>query len=371
MTRLLPLLLLAGCLAERAHQRDDRLFNEVSKQERWAQDAVAAKLSPEDLVRVRRGDEDAVRSGRKTLRKLVSAVDRGTWIRDAAVESMREDGQEAGLVADFEGAGRTRNEALQAADELATALAEPRDGASLGELRAGLDGYRRARESETRLAKDLGKASDSRTADGGTAEPKGADSRPADSRAGDSKARPSPLSRLSTVALPVPRPFIGAIARFLWAHQAEKLTGFAAEDATEIRAQLADLEAHPPETPAVAAPSEAAPGSGDANASPLPAAGNASSAGSGSSASAGSPAGTGTPASNGPSTGTLTVANDAQKLIAKRGAPRSFSAREGGLFALRYEEQRPCGIDTCAMDVDYLFDAQGKLVRDEATPVKK
>ncbi|GAC1351132.1 MAG: hypothetical protein NVSMB1_01230 [Polyangiales bacterium] len=128
MNRLLPFLLFTWCLAERVHRRDGRLNPEIAKQERWAQDAVAAKLAPEQLARVRSGDETVIRAGRKTLRKLVAAVDRGTWIRDVSSEALRDDGEgAANLTADFERAGRTRNEALEAANELAAALAEPRD----------------------------------------------------------------------------------------------------------------------------------------------------------------------------------------------------------------------------------------------------
>ena len=54
---------------------------------------------------------------------------------------------------------------------------------------------------------------------------------------------------------------------------------------------------------------------------------------------------------------TLTVANDAKALLAKR-TPRSITLREDGLFELSYD------------DADYLVDPQGKLVRKEA-PAQK
>ena len=398
MNRLLPFLLLTGCLAERAHERDVRMLKEVEKQERWAQDAVSARPPSEELARIRSGDPESLRSGRKALRRLVGAVDRGTWIRDAAVESLRDDGDDPALAADFERAGRTRNDALQAADELAAALAEARDGVKLADLRAGLEAYRRARDAETRLAKELALAGP-----GKAPEP----AKPAPAKADPARAAPgkavegAALSRLATVALPTPKPFVGAIARFLWAHPQEKLSGFAAEDATEIRAHLAELENHPPEPAASAEASTSgpAPEPGHENASPLPGATadggapdsastrgaapeapsasaapgatSASAAPGAASANAAPGAKSGSAAARAAAGATLTIANDAARLLAKRGAPRSFATREGGLFALRYEEQRPCGVDTCPMEVDYLFDAQGKLVRDEATPARK
>ncbi len=372
LRRLLPLLMACmGCLAERSHERDPRLSSELTRQERWAQDAVAGRATPEDLEKIRSGDQETVSLGRKQLRKLTSSIDRGTWIRDAAVESLRDDGDDPALAADFAKAGETRNEALQAADELAQALAETRSGLVLADLRKSLESLRHAREGEVKLAKELGAAA-------GPAAPAPAGSQtsttgkvPAAATGPAVKAAVSPLAKLSTVALPVPKPFIAATARYLFAHPEEKLTGFAAEDAAEIRAQLADLENHPPPEMKPSRSSEsrvetAAPPAG----------------GSGSASGAGSASGTGTTAEGARSgsaatnpareasgaASTLTIANDAQKLIARRGPPRSFSTRADGLFALRYQEKRSCGADSCLSDVDYLFDATGKLVREEATP---
>ena len=67
----------------------------------------------------------------------------------------------------------------------------------------------------------------------------------------------------------------------------------------------------------------------------------------------------------------LSVVGDAKKLIDKRGTPKAILTRQGGLFALRYDEERPCGIDRCESTVDYVFDANGKLVRDEVVSQKK
>ena len=59
------------------------------------------------------------------------------------------------------------------------------------------------------------------------------------------------------------------------------------------------------------------------------------------------------------------VTGDLKKLLAKRGAPLAIAPREGGLYAFRYREQRPCGVESCNVTVDYVFDAHGRLVRDE------
>jgi hypothetical protein len=67
----------------------------------------------------------------------------------------------------------------------------------------------------------------------------------------------------------------------------------------------------------------------------------------------------------------MKVAGDAKKLLAKRGPPASILLRPDGLFALRYAEKRPCGVDECDSTVDYLFDASGRLVRDEVITQKR
>jgi hypothetical protein len=67
----------------------------------------------------------------------------------------------------------------------------------------------------------------------------------------------------------------------------------------------------------------------------------------------------------------MKVAGDAKKLLARRGPPASILLRPDGLFALRYSEKRPCGVDECDSTVDYLFDASGRLVRDEVISQKK
>jgi hypothetical protein len=366
LRRLIPLIAMGslglGCLAERSHERDPRLATEITRQERWAQDSVAGRATPEDLEKIRSGDQQTIGLGRKQMRRLVSSVDRGTWIREATVESLREDGDDPGLVADFEKAGQTRGEALQAADELAQALAETRDGLTLADLRKALESLRKARDSEAKLAKDLGAAA----ASSGAAAAKDGGSVAAKPAAAGKPAPVSPLAKLSTVALPVPRPFISAAGRYLYAHPGEKLSGFAADDAAEIRAQLADLELHPPPAMKTSPASEPRAENASPPAGAGPGEGGTAAQGPGTSAETGADraAEPEPPRAN----AALTIAKDAQKLIARRGPPKSFATREGGLFALRYQETRSCGVDSCLSDVDYLFDASGALVREESTP---
>ena len=364
LRRFFPLLCIqaiaAGCLAERAHERDPRLANELTRQERWTQDSIAGRATPEDLTKLRGGDQETIALGRKQLRKLIASVDRGTWIREATVESLRDDGDDAGLSADFEKAGHLRTEALQAADELAQALAEVHGGLALSDLRSGLASLRKARESEARLSRELGAAATAKPGSPAVnGQPTAGNAQtPASAQAQGGKAPAmSPLAKLSTASLPVPKPFISATARYLYANPEEKLTGFGSDDAGEIRTQLAELESHPPaETRPAPSP---APGVREAATPPDPSAADREAA---SDAAAADRRASGqTPAPS------LTVAGDAQKLISKRGPPRSFTARSDGLFALRYQEKRPCGIDACDTLVDYLFDAAGKLVRDEPT----
>lgn len=325
----------AACIQGRSHQRDDRLYREIARQERWATDALAGRATAEDLTRIRQGDSQLAGLGRKQLKKLTTAADRSTWIREAVAEAVREDGDDPRLAADFERAGRSRNDAYVAADELALALAETRNGVSLAELRAGLESYQRARASDARLARDLAKTS---------------------------------LAKVGAAPMPVPKPFIAAAARVAFANPDEKLAGFAPEDVTQIRAAVAELEKNPPQPAAAATPlgptgaalaagpKDGAQAAGPTEVAPPPP------------AAAGSPERS--PMVAPAQAATLTVGNDAQKLIARRGAPKSFATRGDGLFALRYEELRPCGVDSCATEVDYLFDASGTLVRDEAAPRK-
>ena len=74
-----------------------------------------------------------------------------------------------------------------------------------------------------------------------------------------------------------------------------------------------------------------------------------------SSADAGAPAGQ----------GAVQVTGDLKRLLARRGPPLRIDQRPDGLTAFRYREQRPCGVDQCAVTMDYLFNSTGRLIRSE------
>jgi hypothetical protein len=308
------------------------------QQERWAGEAVAGRPSPDELEAVRSGDRDAVADARKRWRRLLSAVERTTWIREAAPEALRAaqgDAQaEQEVISTFERAGREREEALAAAGELARALAQSsaRNALSLEELRKALLTTRSARESEQRLAAQLARGV---AADGGS----------------------GAVQRLAPASVTIPKPFIDATAAYLAAHpgQEKALDGWPsqlAEERTQIRAALANREvtgaAPRPATDAGSAePADAGPG--DAIAAD----------------------GSDEAGSTADWSRELKVAGDAKKLLARRGPPASILLRADGLFALRYEEKRSCGVDQCDSTVDYLFNATGKLVRDEVVSQKQ
>src|SRR5437762_2588434 len=170
------------------------------------------------------------------------------------------------------------------------------------DLRPGLEAVRKAQASEDRLVR-------------------------LPPRAGGVRLAPAPL--------PLPRPFLGSAARLVSANPelARELDRLPPDDAAQIRARLPDIDREKEEAkraePAATAPPPAV---AEQAAPPEPR-----------EAEAPSP--------------TLTVANDAKALLAKR-TPRSITLREDGLFELSYD------------DADYLVDPQGKLVRKEA-PAQK
>src|SRR3954469_23490864 len=150
---LTAMLLCAGCITGTASApRDDRVLRALSQQERWSQDAVAQRPTAEQLDAIRASDYAAVGRGRAELKRLLQAVDRGTWIRDTTVELMRDD-NDPRLLQQFDRAGRIRAEALGAADELAGALADAKGGLTVGDLKPGFDAMRKAQISEDRLAR--------------------------------------------------------------------------------------------------------------------------------------------------------------------------------------------------------------------------
>ena len=299
-------LLAAGCIhGSPAPQRDPGMTRAIAQQERWAQDALARRPNSGELQAIRSGDYAAVGRGRAELKRLLQAIDRGTWIRNTTAELMTDD-PDAQLAASFDRAGRLRADAIQASDELASALAEAKGGLTIGDLRPGLEAMRKAQASEDRIARLPPRANG---------------------------------QRLATAALPLPRPFIASAARLVAANPelSRELDRLPPDDAAQIRGRLADVnrereEAKRAEASATAAPPEVPPPATEENAPPEPR-----------EAEAPSP--------------TLTVANDAKALLSRR-MPRSITLREDGLFELSYD------------DAEYLVDPQGKLVRKEAPAQK-
>jgi hypothetical protein len=350
---LLGTLAAAGCLAE-SHQarppqpgpvaapdRSQETLREIDRQRRWAADALAARPPADELDAVRDGDKDAIADTRKRFRRLLTAVERATWIREAVPEVLRGSAEPDRLLAAFDAAGRDRNEALSAADAAARALATSRAGnaISLEELRRALQVSRVARESEQKLSGNLGRAA--RQGAGG-----------------------DPLQRLTTVPMPPQPPFVEATARYLAAHPGQDRAMDSwppqlAEERSEIRAAEADLRLPQPES-ADAGMAEPAAGLDDEEGEPIipgldagPPDGGAVAAADG-----------GTPASS-EAPGPVQVSGDLRRLLTRRGPPLLIAQRPGGLTAFRYREERPCGVDRCTVTVDYLFDSAGRLMKSE------
>jgi hypothetical protein len=277
------LLAAAGCIhGSPAPQRDSNALRAINQQERWAQDALSRRPDRTELQAIRSSDFTAVGRGRGELKRLLQAIDRATWIRNTAAELMLDDADPQ-LAATFDRAARMRADAILAADELASALAEAKGGLTIGDLRPGLEAVRKAQASEDRIARLTPRA-------GGR--------------------------RLAPAALPVPRPFLASAARLVAANPelTRELDRLAPDDAAQIRARLADVNREKEEAkraePA-AAPSPAPPAA-DEVPPPEP-----------KEAEAPSP--------------TLTVANDAAVLLSRR-TPRSITLREDGLFELSYDD---------------------------------
>src|SRR5713101_9165779 len=140
--------------------RSQETLREIDRQRRWTADALAAKPAADELEAVRDGDADAISDTRKRFRRLLMAVERATWIRETVPEVLRASTSPDRLVAAFDGAGRDRNEALAAADATARALAgsRSRNAISLEELKRALQIAHVVRESDQRLAANLGRA---------------------------------------------------------------------------------------------------------------------------------------------------------------------------------------------------------------------
>ncbi|MCA1827063.1 MAG: hypothetical protein LC689_09000 [Myxococcales bacterium] len=271
-------LLASGCIAgSAAVQRDDRMLRELSRQERWAQQAIDARPTRDQLDSIRGSDYGSVAAARKEFQKLVMAVDRGTWIRETTAEMMRED-HDPQLAQEFDRGGRLRIESIQAADELADALADAKGGLTVADLKPAFEALRKAQASEDRLSR----------------------------LAGTMKLAMSPI--------PMPRPFVEAAAKVVDVNpeSAKELDRLPPEDQTKIRAKMADLgrnrEEQKRETITAASPSTIP----STSTEPPPREAEA------------------------PST-TLKIAGDAAAMIAKR-PPRSITLREDGLFALSYDD---------------------------------
>ncbi|MFN2547252.1 MAG: hypothetical protein ABR567_07470 [Myxococcales bacterium] len=271
-------LLASGCIAgSAAVQRDDRMLRELSRQERWAQQAIDARPTRDQLDSIRGSDYGSVAAARKEFQKLVMAVDRGTWIRETTAEMMRED-HDPQLAQEFDRGGRLRIESIQAADELADALADAKGGLTVADLKPAFEALRKAQASEDRLSR----------------------------LAGTMKLAMSPI--------PMPRPFVEAAAKVVDVNpeSAKELDRLPPEDQTKIRAKMADLgrnrEEQKRETITAASPSTTP----STSTEPPPREAEA------------------------PST-TLKIAGDAAAMIAKR-PPRSITLREDGLFALSYDD---------------------------------
>ena len=350
---LLGTLALAACVAE-SHQarppqpapmaapdRSQETLREIDRQRRWAADALAARPPADELDAVREGDKDAIADTRKRFRRLLTAVERATWIREAVPEVLRGSADPDRLLAAFDAAGRNRNEALSAADVTARALATSRGGnaISLDELRRALQVSRAARESEQRLSGNLGRAA-------------------RQGAAGD------PLQRLTTVPMPPQPPFVEATAQYLAAHPGQDRAMDSwppqlAEERSEIRAAAADLRLPQPEA-ADAGMGEPAAGMDDEDGEPIIPGLDAGTPDGGSVAAA-----DGGTAAPGEAAKPVQVSGDLRRLLSRRGPPLLIAQRPGGLTAFRYREERPCGVDRCTVTVDYLFDAGGRLLRSE------
>ena len=326
-----------------APDRSQDALREIDRQQRSTANALAAKPPADELQAVREGDAEAISDTRRRLRRLVTAVERSTWIRETVPEVLRGSSNPDRLISAFDAAARDRNEAFAAADSAARALAESRsrNAISLDDLRRALQTTRAARESEQRLAANLGRAA----------------------RAGSG---PDPLQRLQTVPMPPQTPFVDAAARYLSAHPGEDRAMDSwppqlAQERTEIRAAAADLPlSHPESADGGMADLGADLENDDAEAA-LPGA----DAGVPPEAAAQADAGAPPPPGAAAPSGSVQVSGDLKRLLSRRGPPLSISQRPDGLTAFRYREERPCGVDRCMVTVDYLFSAQGRLMRSE------
>ncbi|HUJ26944.1 MAG TPA: hypothetical protein VLW85_13050 [Myxococcales bacterium] len=264
--------------------RDDRVSRQISQQERWAQQALESRPTQDQLDRIRSGDQAAVNAGRKELNRLIQAIDRGTWMRDAAAEMLRDE-PDPQLVQDFDRGGRLRTQAIQAADQLASALADTRGGLDQATLQRAFASLQKAQASD------------------------------------DAAARQPPRAgqKLAPAPIPSPRPFTDAAAKLAAGNPdaGKQLEAqLPPDEATKLRAKAADMAREQEEQKRAEAD----------NQPPPPAPGMPAPTGSGG----------GEIEAQAPSN-TLSISNDVANMIAKR-PPRSITLREDGLFELLYDD---------------------------------
>src|SRR4051812_49456390 len=103
---ILALPALSACITgtQPAQQKDQKLAREIAQQQRWTGEAVAGRPAAEELDAVRSGDADAVSDARKRFRRLLMAVDRTVWIREAEIRAIRD--AQGDAIAEDEGGGR-------------------------------------------------------------------------------------------------------------------------------------------------------------------------------------------------------------------------------------------------------------------------
>ncbi len=334
---------LSGCYIDGTHSRDEhRTLDQIRQEHTWAADEIGKRTSANDLGRVRDGDPTYTRRAQRRLQRLLDALDRLAWVREAAPRGLWAsvgDGQDQDELAfRFARAGKLRSEAFAEADEVAEALANsPAPGAlKWADLRRSLLTLQQSEASEDKVSRELSAVV--------AKEPE----------------LKNATSRFPTLAPPLPRPFVAAAASYLRNHPEEKgeldkLPPELSADGKRIRAALDELPVARPLQPAPMANEQVPPIPQDPTPDERAAVrGRANQAHSEADAAGGS-------------SGLLQLSGDARGMLTSRGLPVAFGHRPGGVFALRYEEPRPCegSSGTCQTLVDYLFNEQGNLLREE------
>ena len=361
--------LIGGCLmggqaASAPQERDDQLFTELQRQQKWVGEAVAGRATPDELKQAAAGDQDAQAGLRTRFIALVRAADRATWVRQATPVALSQADMagKASLVTAFDRAGQLRQQSWDAADQIASALASTSgpSALSIDDLRRALLTVQAAAAAEARFA----------------------------------KAGPA---QLKATRPPVPEPFIEAAAVLIDQHPADEdgLREFdpkLARARTKIRAALADLRARrPPEgeaaTDGTDSMNRASPKNGSMDSGPSTAAETAAeaartanrAAGAGDEATPPRPAATGSDLHPGEPTGageppppmTLAqaaprrlelAAGDARHTLDRRGLPQAILVRPDGNFVFRYGTDSRCAKPPCRSPEELVFAPDGKSV---------